>query len=196
MLFIETILKGAFIVKLEAIQDGRGFFARSWCYKEFENKGIMTHILQENLSFNRQAGTVRGMHYQEKPFQENKLVRCTRGAIYDVALDLRQESPTYLRWFGAELTADNYTMLYVPEGFAHGYQTLTDDAEVVYQVSQVYSPQAERGVRYDDPAFAIVWPLPASVISAKDRSWPDYAADEPAGPWADTGRAARNGRRK
>ena len=188
-------LKGAFIVELEPIKDNRGFFARSWCYKEFENKGIMTHIAQENISCNRQSGTIRGMHYQEKPFQENKLVRCTRGAIYDVALDLRQESPTYMQWFGVALTADNYKMLYVPEGFAHGYQTLTDNTEVVYQVSQVYAPQAERGVRYDDPAFAIVWPLHVSVISAKDQSWPDYAADEPAGAWVDTGDAPRNGRR-
>ncbi len=176
MIFRETELKGAFIIELEKLEDARGFFARAWCQKEFEAHGLTARLVQCNLSFNKKRGTLRGMHYQAAPYEEVKLVRCTRGAVYDVIIDLRPESPTYKQWLGVELTADNYKMLYVPEGFAHGYQTLTDDAEVFYQVSQFYTPASERGVRWDDPAFGIEWPeTDTRIISDKDESWPDYA---------------------
>ncbi len=174
MIFCETHLKGAYVIDLEKIGDPRGFFARGWCRREFAEQGLNPQVVQSNVSFNRVEGTLRGMHYQVAPFEETKLVRCTRGAIYDVIIDLRPESPTYMQWFGVELTADNYTMLYVPENFAHGFQTLTDQAEVIYHVSQFYAPQAERGVRYDDPAFGIEWPQAVRVISDKDKGWPDY----------------------
>jgi dTDP-4-dehydrorhamnose 3,5-epimerase len=175
MLFIETELKGAFIVELERREDDRGFFARTWCRDEFERHGIVATIAQANMSYNYARGTLRGMHYQRAPFAETKLVRAVRGAIYDVIIDLRPDSPTYKGWIGVELTADNRRALFVPEGFAHGLQTLADDTEVMYQVSQFYTPGAEGGIRYDDPAFAIAWPLPVSVISDKDRAWPDFS---------------------
>ncbi|MDR7531962.1 MAG: dTDP-4-dehydrorhamnose 3,5-epimerase [Armatimonadota bacterium] len=174
MLFVETDLVGAFVIKLERRSDERGFFARTWCEREFAAAGLCTRFVQANVSRTRRRGTVRGMHYQVAPFAEAKLIRCTRGAVYDVIIDLRPESPSHRRWAAMELSADDSLMLYVPEGFAHGFQTLEDDSEVVYQVSQFYTPQAERGVRYDDPAFGIVWPLEVTVISEKDRSWPDY----------------------
>jgi len=177
MIFKETRLKGAFIIELEQLKDERGFFARAWCQKEFEAHGLTPRLVQCNISFNKRRGTLRGMHYQAAPYEEAKLVRCTRGAVYDVIIDLRPDSPTYKQWIGVELTADNRRMLYVPEGFAHGYQTLTDNAEVFYQVSQFYSPESERGVRWNDPAFGIEWPeADVRIISAKDQSWPDYAA--------------------
>ena len=175
MIFEETKLPGAFIIRLEKREDERGFFARSWCQNEFEEHGLASHIVQANVSFNKQRGTLRGMHWQVSPHAETKLVRCTTGAIYDVAVDLRPDSPTYKQWIGVELTARNYTMLYVPEQFAHGFQTLEDNAEVTYQVSASYAPGAERGARYNDPAFGIQWPLDARVISEKDRNWPDFA---------------------
>lgn len=174
MKFTETNLKGAFIVGIEKLNDDRGFFARSWCQREFEDLGLTSRVLQANVSYNRQKGTLRGMHYQIAPYQECKLVRCTRGAIYDVIIDLRPDSPTYKQWTGVELTADNYAMLFVPEDFAHGFQTLTDKTEITYQVSQFYTPGSEKGIRFDDPAFAIQWPLEVTLISDKDNTWPDF----------------------
>lgn len=175
--FEETALPGAFIVKLDRKGDDRGFFARAWCRRELEERGLVARIVQANVSLSRVKGTLRGLHYQIPPAAETKLVRCTRGAVYDVILDVRPDSPTWGRWVGVELTADNYTMLYVPEGFAHAFQTLTAEAEVFYQVSASYSPEHERGVRYDDPAFGVEWPEEITVISDKDQSWPDHVKD-------------------
>jgi dTDP-4-dehydrorhamnose 3,5-epimerase len=172
MRFTETPLKGAFVIELEEKHDDRGFFARSFCTREMADHGLRPEVVQCNVSFNHRAGTLRGMHYQVAPATETKLIRCTRGAIYDVIVDLRPESPTYLQHFGIELTDENRAMLYVPEMFAHGYQALTDGAEVVYQVSQAYTPGCERGLRHDDPALGIRWPAPVTVMSDKDRSWP------------------------
>ena len=172
MQFIPTELEGAFIIEPERIEDARGFFARSWCAAEFESRGLAGHIVQCNISFNRRRGTLRGMHYQKAPYAEAKLVRCTLGAIYDVMVDLRPDSPTYRRWTGVELTAENRRMLYVPQGFAHGFQTLADGSEVFYQMSQAYEPQAAAGFRFDDPAVGIRWPIAAGIISEKDRSLP------------------------
>jgi dTDP-4-dehydrorhamnose 3,5-epimerase len=174
MIFTATKLGNAYVIELEKKYDIRGFFARIWCQKEFAAHDLISHLVQVNISYNKKMGTLRGMHYQMEPFQESKLVRCTRGAIYDVIIDLRENSPTYQQWLGIELTADNYKMLYVPEGFAHGFETLEDNTEVSYQVSEFYAPQSEGGVRYNDPTFGIVWPLDAQVISDKDRNWPDY----------------------
>jgi dTDP-4-dehydrorhamnose 3,5-epimerase len=174
MKFIETKLKGAFLVEIERLTDDRGFFGRSWCRKEFDDHGLNSRIVQANVSFNRKKGTLRGMHYQIAPFQESKLIRCTRGAIFDVIIDLRSDSPTYKQWTGVELTADNYTMFFVPEDFAHGFQTLADETEITYQVTQFYTPGSERGIRFDDRAFGIQWPLDVTVISDKDRTWPDF----------------------
>ncbi len=174
MLFHETKLEGAFVIELEKRADTRGFFARGWCQKEFEDHGLVAQVVQANISYNRKKGTLRGMHYQVAPVEETKLVRCVRGGIYDVIIDLRPESPTYKQWIGVALTAENYKMLYVPENFAHGLQTLEDDTEVIYQVSQFYTPGAERGMRWNDPAFRIEWPQDIEVISDKDADWPDY----------------------
>jgi dTDP-4-dehydrorhamnose 3,5-epimerase len=172
MKFTESSLKGAFVVDVEPHADDRGLFARAWCAKEFTAQGLNPRIVQANLSYNRSRGTVRGLHYQVAPYEEAKLVRCVRGAIYDVIVDLRPDSPTYLQWAGIELTADNRRMLYVPEGFAHGFQTLEDDSDVFYQVTQYYTPGFERGIRWDDAMFKIAWPdVPHRVISDKDRSW-------------------------
>ncbi|MDH4230745.1 MAG: dTDP-4-dehydrorhamnose 3,5-epimerase [Nitrospirota bacterium] len=175
MIFHETKLKGAYIIEVEKRVDERGFFGRSWCKREFEENGLNPNAAQANVSCNKRKGTLRGMHYQAAPYGETKLVRCTRGAIYDVIIDMRPDSPTCRQWIGVELTEGNYTMLYVPEDFAHGFQTLEDDTEVIYQVSQFYTPGSERGIRYDDPAFRIDWPLEVRVISEKDRNWPDYS---------------------
>jgi dTDP-4-dehydrorhamnose 3,5-epimerase len=177
MIFTETKLDGAFLIDIEERTDERGFFARSWCQKEFEQHGLVPRVVQANISFNHKKGTVRGMHYQASPYEETKLVRCTRGAIYDVIVDLRKGSPTYCQWLSAELTADNRRMLFVPEGYAHGFQTLTDATEVCYQVSQFYTPGAERGARFNDPAFSIRWPLDVTVISEKDANWADFQID-------------------
>jgi dTDP-4-dehydrorhamnose 3,5-epimerase len=177
MIFTETELPGAFVIDIERRDDERGFFARAWCEREFEEHGLSTRVVQCNLAYNHVKATLRGLHYQAAPHAEVKLVRCMRGAIYDVIVDLRDDSPTFTQWIGLELTADNRRMLYVPEGFAHGYQTLADDSETYYQVSVFYEPGAERGVRWDDPAFGIDWP-PAErrIVSAKDRGWPDFDA--------------------
>ncbi|MDX2242893.1 MAG: dTDP-4-dehydrorhamnose 3,5-epimerase [Leptolyngbyaceae cyanobacterium bins.302] len=171
MIFTQTKLKDAYIIDLELRGDDRGAFARTFCAKEFEEHGLKPTVAQCNLSFNHKAGTLRGMHYQLPPAAETKLVRCTKGAIYDVIIDMRPDSPTYLQHIGVELTEDNRRALYVPEMFAHGYQALTDGAEVVYQVGEFYTPGYERGLRYDDPAFKIAWPMPVTVISAKDAAW-------------------------
>ncbi|WP_373498635.1 dTDP-4-dehydrorhamnose 3,5-epimerase [Desulfococcus sp.] len=174
MIFQETPLKGAFVLELKKIEDDRGFFARSYCQKEFEEHGLVPRIVQANVSYNAKKGTLRGMHYQIHPYEETKLVRCTCGAIYDVIIDLRKESPTYRQWFGIELTSKNRKMLFVPESFGHGFQTLKEDTEVTYMVSQFYSPGSERGIRWNDPAFGIHWPTVVEVISPKDAHWEDY----------------------
>lgn len=174
MIFTQTKLKGAYVVELERREDERGFFARTWCADEFKKVGLKTNLVQQNMSLTFKKGTLRGMHFQKSPYEETKVVRCTRGAIYDVIIDLRKNSPTYKKWFGIELTADNYTMLYIPEGFAHGFVTLTDDVEVTYLVTQFYTPSAENGVRYNDPAFGIVWPEQIKHVSDKDAQVPDY----------------------
>jgi dTDP-4-dehydrorhamnose 3,5-epimerase len=172
MIFHETHLPGVFIIEPEIITDDRGFFACSWAASEFEQHGLNPALKQCNVSFNGRRGTVRGMHFQRQPHEEAKLTRCTRGAIYDVAIDMRPESPTRHQWLGAELTSDNHRMLYIPEGFAHGYQTLTDDTELFYQISEYYHPESTGGVRWDDPAFGIKWPLPVTVIADRDANYP------------------------
>jgi dTDP-4-dehydrorhamnose 3,5-epimerase len=174
MRFIETALPGAYVIELERREDDRGFNARTWCEREFREHGLATGPVQANVIFNRRRGTLRGMHYQVPPHAESKLFRVTRGAVHDVIIDLRPDSPTYEQRAAFELTADSYRMLYVPERFAQGFQTLADDTELVYQVSAFYAPEFERGIRHDDPAFGIEWPLAVDVISQKDRSWPDY----------------------
>ncbi len=177
MIFTETRVKGAYLVDIAKREDSRGFFARAWCKQEFEAHGLNPNVAQANIGFSPKRGTLRGMHYQAAPYQEAKLVRCTMGEIYDVLIDLRPDSPTYMQWLGVELTAQNRQMLHVPEGCAHGYQTLTDDTEVVYQTSQFYAPEYARGVRYDDPAFGISWPIEVRVISDADKSWPLYSLE-------------------
>ncbi|MEA2076403.1 MAG: dTDP-4-dehydrorhamnose 3,5-epimerase [Candidatus Marinimicrobia bacterium] len=172
MKFIETKLKGACIIEPERLEDERGFFARSFCQNEFEAHGMNPRIVQCNVSHNKYKGTLRGMHYQIVPMAEAKLVRCTRGAIYDVIIDLRPESPTYCQWLAEELNAENTKMIYIPEGFAHGFQTLEDATEVFYQISEFYSLEHARGVRWDDPAFGIEWHLDTKIISDKDKNYP------------------------
>ncbi len=176
MRFIATKLEGAVIVEPERIEDERGFFARTFCRKEFEAHRLNPDIVQCSISFNRRRGTIRGMHYQAAPNQEAKLVRCTRGALYDVIIDLRPDSATFKRWLAAELSEENCRMLYIPEGFAHGFQTLRADTEVFYPTSEFYSPEYEQAVRWNDPAFAIDWPAEVSAISEKDRKHQDFAA--------------------
>lgn len=178
MIFIETKLTGAYIIDLQKLEDERGFFARSFCRREFESHGLNPNVVQCNVSFNDKRGTMRGMHYQVKPFEEAKLVRCTRGSIYDVIVDLRPESPTFKIHFGLELTAHNRLALYIPEGFAHGFLTLEDNTEVFYQMSEFYAPETARGFRYDDPFFAIPWPQEIQVISDRDRTYPDFAVQD------------------
>ena len=174
MIFRETKLEGSFIIEVRKIADERGFFGRSWCKREFNAQKLSAEMAQANIAFSFHKGTLRGLHYQQEPFAEAKLVRCTRGAAYDVILDLRPDSPTYGQWIGTELTQDNYHMIYAPEGFAHGYLTLEDDTEMSYSVSQFYAPEAERGIRYDDPAFGIAWPADIRLVSDKDKGWPNY----------------------
>lgn len=174
MRFTETKLAGAFLIDIEPREDARGFFARTFCQREFEAHGLKPAIAQCNSAWNHARGTMRGLHYQAPPAAETKLVRCIRGAICDVIVDLRPASATYLQHIIVELTADNRRQLYVPELFAHGYLTLTDGAEVAYQVGEFYTPGAERGLRYDDPALGIEWPIPVAVISDKDAAWPAF----------------------
>ena len=176
MLFTETKLKGAFTVDLELREDRRGSFARTFCAQEFEAHGLRPAVAQCNLSINYTKGTLRGMHYQMPPSIETKLVRCIKGAIYDVIIDLRPESPTYLSHMGVELIAENRRALYIPDRFAHGFQTLMDETEVIYQMGDFYAPEYAAGCRYDDPAFGINWPLPVSEISDKDKVWSFFEA--------------------
>jgi dTDP-4-dehydrorhamnose 3,5-epimerase len=176
MVFSETPLTGAYIIEIEKHEDERGFFARSWCAEEFSSKGLQMRAVQSNISFNKRKGTLRGLHYQLPPHAEAKLVRCTRGAIFDVIVDLRLGSPTFLNWFGVEITASNYRMIYIPERFAHGFQTLEDGTEIAYQMSEFYAPEAARGIRWDDPRVAILWPAADRIISLKDRNYIDLDA--------------------
>lgn len=172
MKFDETTLPGVFLVDLQPSVDDRGFFARGWCQNEFANHGLTANISQVNISQNHQAGTIRGLHLQMAPHAEAKLVRCSKGRIFDVAIDMRPSSPTYLHWVGHELSDRNRSALFIPEGFAHGYQTLTDDTEVFYLISESYAPGAEAGFRYDDPRIGIKWPMKVKSISDKDANWP------------------------
>lgn len=176
MIFRGTRFEGVYVIDLQRLEDERGFFARSWCEREFENHGLNPRVSQCNVSFNRKRGTWRGMHYQAKPHEEAKVVRCTRGAIYDVIADLRPASDTFQQHFAIELSGENRRMLYVPEGFAHGFLTLEDDAEVSYLMSESYFPDGARGFRWDDPAFSIRLPIDVAVISDRDRSYPDFAS--------------------
>jgi dTDP-4-dehydrorhamnose 3,5-epimerase len=174
MIFGPTRLEGAFVIEPERIEDDRGFFARTFCRREFAAHGLQAEFVQCNISYNQRKGTLRGMHYQAAPFQEAKLVRCTSGAIYDVIVDLRPDSSTYTQWTAVELNADNRKMLYIPEDFAHGFLTLTDQSEVFYQMSQYYAPEAARGLRWDDPVFNITWPGPVVEMSSKDQNYPAF----------------------
>ena len=174
MIFKPTKLAGACVIEIERRSDERGFFARTFCEREFADNGLPARFPQCNLSFNQSAGTLRGMHYQAAPLREAKLVRCSRGGIYDVIVDLRVDSPTRFDWIGVELTADNASALFVPEGFAHGYITLTDGAEVFYHMSEFYRAEGARGVRWNDPRFDIRWPLTPAVISERDATYPDF----------------------
>src|SRR5215471_15885770 len=170
MTFVETKVKGVVEIRLDLKVDQRGFFARSWCQKEYESRGLNPKLVQCNVSYNTRRGTLRGIHYQTAPYQEAKLVRCTRGAIYDVAVDLRPNSPTFKHWVAAVLTAENRHMLYVPEGCGHGFLSLEDESEVFYQMSEVYMADCGRGVRWNDPAFGIAWPAEVRTISERDRT--------------------------
>ena len=174
MTFQETKLPGVFEIHLEPMGDERGFFARSWCQREFEGQGLNPVTAQCNISFNEKKGTLRGLHFQAEPYPEAKLVRCTQGSIYDVAVDLRPASPAYRHWLGITLTAAQRNMLYIPEGLAHGFLTLQENTEVFYQMSEFYDPASARGVRWNDPAFGIDWPSEPQVISSRDRDYPDF----------------------
>ena len=174
MIFKEARLKGAYVIELEQLQDERGLFARSFCQKEFEEHGLNPCIVQCNISYNKKKGTLRGMHYQVPPYEEAKVVSCIRGSMYDVIIDLRPDTDTYCQWFAIELSASNYKMLYIPEGFAHGFQTLEDDTAVFYQMSEFYHPECARGVRWDDPAFGIKWPDYIRSVSEKDQQYPYF----------------------
>jgi dTDP-4-dehydrorhamnose 3,5-epimerase len=174
MIFHRTKLSGVVEIELDLHRDERGFFARSWCQKEFETEGLNSKTVQCNVSFNEKKGTLRGMHFQAAPSPEAKLVRCTQGVIHDVAIDLRAESPTYKQWIGVDLSGENRRMLYIPEGCAHGFLTLEDKTEILYQMSEFYCPELARGFRWDDPAFQIKWPATVEVISERDRTYPDF----------------------
>lgn len=174
MHFIETKLQGAFILDLQKIQDERGFFARTFCTNELNEHGLISDVQQANMSWNETKGTLRGMHFQLAPYQETKLIRCTRGSIFDVIIDLRKDSATYQQWIGVELSAANRKALFVPRDFAHGFVTLDDDSEVFYMVSQSYQPGSESGIRWNDPQFKIEWPIEPKMISEKDANWPDF----------------------
>ena len=176
MRFRESPLAGLFVIDVEPAEDDRGFFARTYCAAAFVERGLDPAVAQSSIAYSARKGTLRGMHYQRAPHAETKLIRCTRGAVHDVAIDLRPDSPTFRRWFAAELTAANRRMLYIPEGFAHGYLTLEDETEISYQMSTPYHPEAAEGVRWDDPAFAITWPIEVAVIAERDRDYPDFAA--------------------
>lgn len=174
MIFTETPLKGAYSIVLERLEDERGFFARTWCQREFEKHGLVTTVAQCSISFNQKMRTLRGMHYQIAPHAERKLVRCTAGTIFDVIIDLRPGSMTFRHWYANELSADNRRMLYIPEGFAHGFLTLSDNSEVLYQISEFHHPESSRGVRWNDPAFAISWPADPLIVSQRDSAYADF----------------------
>lgn len=176
MIFTETRLKGAYVIDPERLADERGFFARTWCQREFKAHDLNPGLVQCNVSFNHKRGTLRGMHYQAAPHAEVKLVRCTAGTIYDVIVDLRADSETFKQWFAVELSSDNRRMLYIPEGLAHGFLTLTDAVEVFYQMSEFYVPDCARGIRWNDLAFGIHWPFEATIISERDRAYPDFVS--------------------
>jgi len=176
MIFTATPLPGAYVIEPRKIEDDRGFFARILCQNEFLGQDLRLHLLQTNMARTCRRGTIRGMHFQEPPHAEIKIVRCTKGAIYDVIVDLRPDSPEFKRWFGIELTQDNFKALYVPEGFAHGYLTLADDSEIYYHTSEFYHPESATGVRYNDPEFGISWPIEIAVISRQDAEWPNFTA--------------------
>ena len=178
MIFTPTPLAGAFVIEPEPIPDARGLFARTWCQRELEAHGLDGHMAQCSTSFNKRKGTLRGMHYQAAPFAETKIVRCTRGSLYDVIVDLRPDSPTFLGHLAFVLTADNRRMLYVPKGFAHGFQTLEDGTEIFYQISEFSAPEHARGVRWDDPLFGIAWPADERTIIERDRHYPDFRPAE------------------
>lgn len=175
MNFVETNLKGAYIIELKKHEDSRGFFARGWDEAVLEKHGLVGRATQQNIAFSRIKGTIRGLHYQIAPYQETKLVRCTRGSIFDVIVDLRPDSPTFKQWLGVRLSMDDYRVLFVPKDFAHGFQSLEDNSEIMYLVSAPYTPAAEAGIRYNDSAIGVDWPLPVSMISEKDTSWPDFS---------------------
>ena len=177
MIFTETKLRGAYLIEVQKNEDHRGFFGRAWCGKEFEAHGLTAKIAQINTSRTKKKGTIRGMHFQVAPYGEAKFIRCTKGRIYDVIIDLRPESPTFTQWIGNELSEDNYRMVYAPEYFAHGFVSLEDECEVYYPVTEFYTPQAERGIRWNDPAFNIKWPVPIEIFTEKDMSHPDFTVD-------------------
>ena len=174
MKFEETPLPGAYIIEFEKHEDERGYFARTYCQKEFRSHGLQDTFVQSNVSYNKQRGTLRGMHYQAEPYGEVKVVSCTAGEIYDVIIDLRPDSETYCRWFGLNLSESNDRSLYIPKGFAHGFQTIRDNSIVYYQMGEFYHPEYARGVRWNDPLFGINWPLPVSTVSGKDSNYPDF----------------------
>jgi dTDP-4-dehydrorhamnose 3,5-epimerase len=179
MIFASTRLEGAFLIDIEPIEDQRGFFARTWCRQELAARSLDTEIAQESVSCNRFRGTVRGLHFQRPPHEETKIVRCVRGAIFDVMVDLRPHSSSYLQWQGFDLTAENRRAVYIPKGFAHGFQTLAEHCEIAYQISTFYTPEVAGGYRYDDAAFRIAWPLPPAMISERDLGWPKFTVDSP-----------------
>jgi len=177
MIFHKTELEGAYLISINKLEDERGFFARSWCQREFEDQGLNSRLVQCNLSYNKLQGTLRGMHYQVSPYQEAKLVSCIRGTIYDVIIDLRRESPTFTEYLAVILSAEEHNMLFIPEGFAHGFLTLEDETTVFYQMSEFYAPEYARGLRWSDPTFGIEWPAAVQVISARDANYPDWVAE-------------------
>ena len=182
MIFHETSLKGSYILEMEKVEDERGFFARMWCKEELESHNLDKNLVQCSLSFNRCKGTLRGMHFQIPPHGETKLVRCTKGAIFDVIIDVRAKSSTYLKWMGIELSEENKKMIYIPKGFAHGFQTLVGNSEVLYFISDSYHPEASRGINWKDPAINITWPrVKERIISKRDQNWPMFAPGQP--PW-------------
>ncbi|HTE24847.1 dTDP-4-dehydrorhamnose 3,5-epimerase [Flavitalea sp.] len=174
MIFTEITIKDAFLIDIKRFEDERGFFGRAFCQHEMKEHGLNDLVAQTNLSHNPKKGTLRGLHYQDAPHEESKLVRCTRGSLFDVLVDLRKGSPTYCQWYGTTLTADSFTMLYVPEGCAHGFLTLEDNTDIMYQVSNFYAPGAEKGLLWNDSAFAIQWPMDPVIISEKDRNQPAF----------------------
>lgn len=187
MILTETPISGAYLIQPQKITDERGFFARVWCRNELHAHGLSAELAQSNVGFSDRKGTLRGLHFQSEPHAEVKIVRCTRGAIFDVIVDLRLGSPSFERWFGMELSAESGSMLYVPEGCAQGYVTLRDKTEMCYHASKFYHPESASGIRYDDPAFGIVWPGEITIVSSQDRSWPDYASRPSAGAATEEG---------